>query len=273
VHPVLFHIGPLVVPTYGVLAALGVLLALGLLMRTAHLAGVNPNQLWNLCILSLFVALIGSRAVLIVLNWTVVRTHPAWLLGLAMVHHPLLAGIGAAFGLAAAVPYAHTQHLSLRPTLDALAAPLALALACEQLGALLSGSGYGTETAAPWAIVYTHPFAARWSGTPLFVPVHPVQAYAAVSFLAIAVGLWLWMPHQRQAGDSGGIALLALGGAIFFTEFFRDPEGRGSLLNGALNGPQIASVLLVLIGAVLLRERKRPAAPAPFPGNLEVPHE
>jgi phosphatidylglycerol:prolipoprotein diacylglycerol transferase len=273
VYPVFFHVGPIVVPSYGVLAALGVLLALGLLMRTAQLAGVNPNQLWNLCILSLFVALIGSRALLIVLNWTVVRTHPAWLLGLAMVHHPLLAAIGAVFGLAAALPYARAQHLPLRPTLDALAAPLALALACEQLGALLSGSGYGSETAVSWAVVYTHPFAARWSGTPLFVPVHPVQAYAAVAFLVIAIALWLWMPHEHQRGDCGGIALLALGVAIFFTEFFRDPEGRGSLLKGALNGPQLASVLLVLIGAVLLREHKKPAAPVPFPGNLEVPHE
>jgi phosphatidylglycerol---prolipoprotein diacylglyceryl transferase len=272
VYPVLFHVGPIVVPSYGVLAALGALLALGLLMCTARLVGINPNQLWNLCILSLFAALIGSRALLIVLNWTVVRAHPAWLLGLAMVNHPLLAAIGAVFAIAAAVPYARAQRLPLWPTLDALAAPLSLALACEQVGALLAGSGYGSETAAPWAVVYTHPFAARWSGTPLFVPVHPVQTYAAVAFLLIAIAVWLWMPHQQQPGDSGGIALIAMGVTIFFTEFFRDPEGRGSLLNGAFNGPQAASVLLVLTGAVLLRDRK-PTATALLPGNLEVPHE
>jgi len=273
VYPVLFHLGPVVVPSYGVLAALGLLLALGLLMRTAHLAGINPNQLWNLCILSLFAALIGSRALLIVLNWTVVRTHPAWLLSLAMVHHPLLAAIGSVFALAAAVPYARAQHLHLRPTLDALAAPLALALACEQVGALLSGAGYGVATTVPWAVVYTQPFAARWSGTPLFVSVHPVQAYAAIAFLLISIALWLWMPHQRQPGDGGGVALLALGAAIFFTEFFRDPEGRGSLLNGALNGPQAASVFLVLTGAALLREQRRFTTVLPASARAEITHE
>ena len=103
-HPVLFHLGPVVVPSYGVLAALGVLLALMLLLRTARMVGLNPNQLWNLCIVALFAALAGSRVLLVVLNWTVVRSHPAWLLGLAMVHHPLLAGIGAVFALAAALP-------------------------------------------------------------------------------------------------------------------------------------------------------------------------
>lgn len=263
-HPVLIQIGPVVVPSYGVMAALGVLLALALLLRTARLAGLNPNPLWNLCIVALFAALVGSRFLLLVLNWSVVRIHPAWLLGLAMVHHPLLASIGAAFALAVAIPYARSQHLPLRSTMDALAAPVALALACEQVGALLSGAGYGTETDLRWAVVYTSPFAMRWSGAPLFDPVHPVQAYAACAFLAIAVGLLLWMPSRRHAGDIAGVALLASGAAIYLTELFRDPEGRGSFFHGALDGPQIASIALVLLGGFFLLDRKAaPVPPAP----------
>jgi phosphatidylglycerol:prolipoprotein diacylglycerol transferase len=256
VYPVLFHIGRILVPAYGVMAALGVLLALTLLLRTAPTAGVNPNQLWNLCILALFAALAGSRILLVVLNWTVVRSHPAWLLGLAMVHHPLLAGAGAVFALAAAVPYARWQHLPLGPASDALAPPLALALASEQIGALFSGAGFGTETTVHWAVVYTHPLTARWSGAPLFVPVHPVQAYAAFAFLAIAIALFLWLPHRRQQGEVAGIGLLGAGTAIYFTEFWRDPEGRGSLFNGALDSPQIAAIALVLIGTLALRHRE-----------------
>ncbi len=71
-------------------------------------------------------------------------------------------------------------------------------------------SGYGTETSARWAVVYTHPLAARWSGTPLFVPVHPVQAYAALAFLAISVSLFLWTPHRRQRGEVAGMVFLRL---------------------------------------------------------------
>jgi phosphatidylglycerol---prolipoprotein diacylglyceryl transferase len=258
VHPVFFHIGPILVPSYGVMAALGILLALTLLLRTARIAGVNPNQLWNLSIVALFAALAGSRILLVVLNWTVVRSHPAWLLGLAMVHHPLLAGAGAVFALAAAVPYALWQRLPLAPTADALAPPLALALACEQIGALLAGSGYGTETTARWAVVYTHPLAARWSGAPLFIPVHPVQAYAAFAFMAIFLVLFFGMPHRRQPGDVAGIGLLAAGAAIYFTEFWRDPEGRGSVFNGLLDGPQIAALFFVVTGALALRQRPSP---------------
>ena len=268
-HPVLFHIGPILIPSYGALAALGVLLALALVLKTARIAAVNPNQLWNLCILALLAALAGSRILLVLLNFTAVRSHPFWLLALAMIHHPLLAAIGTLIALAAAWFYAVSQRMPLRPTADALAAPVALGLALEQAGALLAGSGYGTETDARWAIVYTDPLAARWSGAPLFVTVHPVQAYAAAAFLAISIALLIWMPHRPRPGDVAGAFLMMAGTAIYITEFFRDPEGRGSLLRGALDGPQIAAVVLLLAGALVLLQRgNRPAAAAP----VEAPH-
>ena len=255
-YPVLFHIGSLIVPSYGVMNALGILLVLALLLPTSRAAGVNPGQLWNLAILAFFAALVGSRLLLVALNWTVVRAHPAWLLDLAMVHHPLLVGVGALCALAVAIPYARSKQLPLWNTADALAPPLMLGAACEQWGQLLSGSGYGTEASVPWAVTYTHPLAARWSGTPLFVPLHPVQAYAAIAFLFLAAALMLCLPHRAQPGDICGLALMAAGTAVYFTEFWRDPEGRGSILRGAIDIPQIVAVASVLAGACVLLDRK-----------------
>ena len=259
-HPVLFHIGSILIPSYGVLAAVGVLLALALALRTAPLAGIPANHLWNIYIVALFAAIGGSRLVLVILNWTIVRSHPAWLLGLAMIHHPLLTAIGAVIALAVAVPYALTQHMPLRNTADALAAPLALGLAFEQIGALLSGAGFGTPSTAPWAITYTHPLAARWSGAPLLVPVHPAQAYAALAFFLIAVCLWIALPRRRQPGDIAGLFLLAAGAAVYFTEFFRDPEGRGAILQGIIDAPQIVAIAFVLAGSILLRQHAAPSS-------------
>ena len=53
---------------------------------------------------------------------------------------------------------------------------------------------------------------------PLFDPVHPVQAYAACAFLVIASGLLLGMGRRRRAGDTAGIALMAIGVAVYLTE-------------------------------------------------------
>ena len=269
-HPVLFHIGALLIPSYGAAAALGVLLALALALRTARIAGLNPGQVWNLCIVALFAAVVGSRLLLVVVNFAALRSHPAWLLGLAMIHHPLLGAAAACLGLAVSAIYVRRHRMPVWTTADALAAPLALGLAFEQFGALLAGAGYGTETAVRWAVIYTHPLAARWSGAPLGVPLHPVQGYAALAFLLIAVLLTVWLPRRRQQGDLAGIWLLATGVTVFITEFWRDPEGRGAVLGGALDGPQVAGVLLVLAGALVLRERKSRGTGTP---SLETKNE
>jgi phosphatidylglycerol:prolipoprotein diacylglycerol transferase len=261
VYPVLFHIGAILIPAYGASAAVGVLLALFLAQRTARIVCIDAGKVWNLCVLALLAALVGSRLLLVALNWSDLRLHPMWMLGLAMIHHPLLAAFGALAAALAGILYGRWQRLPLWTTADALAAPVALGLALEQLGALLAGSGYGIEAsgiAAHWAVTYTHPLAVRWSGAPLDVPVHPVQAYAALAFLTLAMLLVFWLPRRRQQGDILGLLLLGAGVAVFITEFWRDPEGRGALLHGALNGPQAAAVALVLAGGLVLLERKMP---------------
>jgi len=258
VHPVLFHIGSILIPSYGAITAFGVLVALALTQRTARMVRVDAAKVWNLCILSLFAALAAARLLLVAANWNALRLHPAWLLGLAMVHHPLLAGTGAVAGFGCAAWYAHRAKLPWRATADALAPPLAAGLAFEQIGALAAGSGYGID-AGPrvgWAIIYTNPLAAIWSGTPLGVPLHPVQAYAALAFLALAILLWVWLPLQRRVGDVAGLWLMGAGVAIFLTELWRDRVGRGSLFHGAIDGPQIAAVFLVFAGALVVREHK-----------------
>ncbi len=259
VHPVLFHLGSILIPSYGAVTALGVLLSLFLAQRTAHTMGLDPGKIWNLCVIALFAALAGSRLLLIALNWSALRLHPSWMLTLAMIHHPLLGAFGALAAAGSAVLYGRGQRLPLWSTADSLAAPVALGLAFEQLGALLAGSGYGTETAARWAVTYTDPLAARWSGAPLGVALHPVQAYAALGFLALSIFLLIWLPYRRQTGDVAGLLLLGAGVLVFITEFWRDSEGRGAVLGGALDGPQCAAILLVMAGGLVLLEHAGPA--------------
>ncbi len=274
-HPVLFHIGSLVIPSYGACAALGVLLALLLVLRTARIAGRNTNldsgKVWNLCVLSLFAALAAARLLLVVVNWSALRLHPAWLLGLAMVHHPLLAATGALAAAACAFWYARRSKLPLAATADALASPLALSLAFEQLGAFAAGSGYGVEAESSlrWTVTYTNPLASLWSGVPLGVPLYPVQLYAAFAFLALAMLLLAWLPFERRKGDVAGLGLMGSAFVLYITELWRDPEGRGALLHGAIDGPQIAAILLVIAGAFVLRDRKsaQPSAENAQPAN------
>jgi len=256
VHPVLFHFGSFIIPSYGALGALGVLLGLSLAQRTARLAEVNQGLIWNLCVVALFSALIAQRLLLVVLNWSEIRNHPLWMLALSFIHHPLLSSAGIVVGVVVAGLYALRRKLNLRTTADALAAPIALGLAVEQVATLLVGSGYGTEAAVPWAVIYTDPLAARWSGTPLGIALHPVQAYAAVAFLTLSILLLVWLPARKRQGDVAGAFLVGSGVAIFVTEFWRDPLGRCEFFSGAIDGPQLAAIVLVVLGALVLMERK-----------------
>ena len=266
-HPVLFKFGAIQISSYGALAAAGVFVVLLLAQRTARSAGVNLAHMWNVCVIALFTALVGSRILLAALNWRELKAHPMWMLGLATIHSPWLGGAGILVGAAAAFAYMRWQHMPPMATMDAVAAPFTIGLALEQVGALLAGAGYGTDTSVRWAVVYTHPLAQRWSGTPLGIPLHPVQAYAALAYATLAILLLIWLPMRRQAGDVAGAALVGIGASVYITEFWRDPEGRGQLLHGALDLPQVGAIVLVLLGGWLLRER------TPTPQEGTIAHE
>jgi len=257
-HPVLFQIGSLLVPSYGACAALGVLLALALAQSTARRAGLASElalrHAWNMLVLAVFASLATSRLLLVAMNLSDLRRHPAWLLAVAMVHHPLLSAVGAAGAAVAIVWYARWARLPLAAVADCLAAPVALGMAAEQVGALLAGSDFGRDALSPaaWTVTYTSPLAAHWSGTPLGVPLYPVQAYAALGALllaAICLG-WMFLAHRR--GDVAGIWLVGAGSLLFVTEIYRDWEGRGVLLAGRVDIPQLVGLGMVVCGGLLL---------------------
>jgi phosphatidylglycerol:prolipoprotein diacylglycerol transferase len=262
-HPVLFQIGSLLVPSYGACAALGVLLALGLAQLTAKRTGLDPSHAprhaWNMLVLAVFAALAASRLLLVAMNLSDLRMHPRWLLAVAMVHHPLLAAVGVASGVIAVIWYALWTKLPLRVVADCLAAPISLAMAAEQFGTLLAGSDYGRATSAAWAVTYSSPLAARWSGTPLGIPLYPVQAYAAIGALLLAAVVYGWLFLPRRSGDAAGVALVGVGALLFVTEIFRDWEGRGALLNGLVDIPQLVGLGLVLLGGSTLLDWRRKA--------------
>jgi phosphatidylglycerol:prolipoprotein diacylglycerol transferase len=256
-HPVLFQIGSLVVPSYGACAALGVLLALWLAQATARRVGHDPRHAWNMLVLAVFASIVASRMVLIAMNLSDLRKHPSWLLAIAMVHHPLLAALGVAGGVCAVVGYARWAKLPLWAVADCLAAPVSLGLAAEQVGALLAGSDFGRDSASSsvfGAVTYSSGLAARWSGTPLGIPLYPVQAYAAVGALLLAgiAFFWLYLPHSK--GDVTGVWLLGAGMLLFVTEIFRDWEGRGVVLAGLADIPQLVGLGMVLLGGALLMD-------------------
>ena len=254
-HPLLFHFGHVLIPSYGVLVALAVLAALVISLWTARRLKLDGNAVWNMGVLAVFTALISARLLLILVNFHDFRRYPLWLLGLAMIPNNIFAILGVVAGGIAALLYAHRARLPWLPLADCLALALAFGHAIERMGCFLAGTDFGSPATVSWAVVYRNKLAGIWSGTPLGVPLHPVQLYeAGIELILGAILLWR-LPRRAQDGELAWIWLFAAGLAHFLCELFRGDTGRMELFGGFLTLTQLFAVYMVLAGGLLLRKR------------------
>ena len=106
-----------------------------------------------------------------------------------------------------------------------------------------------------WAVTYTNPLAARWSGTPLGIPLHPVQVYAATGFLTLSILLLVWLPARRQQGDMAGIGLLGMARWCSSPSCGAIRKGAARCWVACWMGRKVAA-MLVLVGGLMLLERR-----------------
>jgi phosphatidylglycerol:prolipoprotein diacylglycerol transferase len=267
-YPRLLHVGPFVLPTYGGMVALALVAAFFLATRTARRMGLHADRVWNLCILVTLTALLGARAIYLVMHWSSFREAPAWILGVSVFRSPASWYGGLALAGAAGLIYLRAARLPLRATLDALAAPLALGGAIANLGALLAGQDFGTASDLPWAVTYRSRLASLWYGTPLGAPLHPVQAYLALAELALFAGLVVWLTRRwprgaaqsadgsapvipGQAGELFAVWLFVEGLARFFADMLRPTGARTWMAGGVMSVTQCVAAGMVVTAAVL----------------------
>ena len=258
-HPELFRIGSLGVPTYGVLLATGFVLALWLLRKRAPRFGVSPDDAADLGIWVLLGGLVGAKLLLIFVEggryfaswaglWELLRSGGVFYGGL----------IGA---LLVAVVFLRRKGMSFLDVADAAAPSVALGQAIGRLGCFAAGCCWGRECHLPWAVTFTSPVAERNVGVPLGVPLHPVQLYEAAGTFVL-FGLLLLLEKRRYRGQTfarylGGYALLR--GTL---EFLRgDP--RGSVLDLVSTSQLIA--IVGLLAALAIAGAGRGAAPSAPP--------
>lgn len=256
-HPRLFYFGHIAIPTYGVLTAIALIAALALAMQIAKRLVLDPNKVWNLGLLTILTALLGSRLLLILLHPQDFLAHPFWMLGLVTVRSQGIFYGSIALAICACIGYMFAAALPLRRTLDCLAPAVTLGLAIQCLGAFAAGSDFGTPTSKPWGVVYKHGLATLWSGTPLGVQLHPVQIYEAVLLLALFGALLFWLPRRQGDGDIAGTFLFSYGLILYFLDFYRGD--RSFLFHETLSVTQFVTVIITFAGAALLIRRK-PAA-------------
>jgi phosphatidylglycerol---prolipoprotein diacylglyceryl transferase len=265
-HPILFHVGPLTIYSYGVLVAAGVLIGLWYARRQAPHAGLNPDLVWNLGIYMILVALLLAKVWLVVASWDYYIAHPAEIFSLQTFQSGGTFYGGILGAVLTIILYTHFQKMPLLPVLDTIGAAVPLGHVVGRLGCFAAGCCYGKPTSLPWSVTFTNEAAERIAGTPLGVHLHPTQLYeAAVEMLNFIFLVWLGR-RQTFKGQIIGTYFLLYGFERGTIEFFRGDPGRTMLFHGAISLMQIVSVGLILAGAFLWWRGLRGAAPI-LPAN------
>jgi phosphatidylglycerol:prolipoprotein diacylglycerol transferase len=242
-HPTLFHLGHLAVPTEGVLVAFGLLAGLQLACLLAPRRGLDPDRLWNLGLAALLTLFLGERMLVIAFNLRDFIEHPFWMLGLAVVRDERYFYGGVLLAICAGAGYILAWRLPWRSVLDTLAPGAGLALACLSFGALAAGTDLGRPTTAAWGLTYTSRIAS--------MPLIPTALYAGLLHLVLAAcAVWLCR-RERQAGTAATFWLFTAGLGTVLIEQLRYPTPAETLVTGAFTPSQSLGVLAILCAATI----------------------
>ena len=257
------NVGPLVMPTYGILLVLGMLAGLWIVTRQARKAGLVPDTISDMAVYAIIAGLIGAKVLLLVVEWPFYSRNPRELLSLfqsgGVFYGGLLGAIPVAFW------YARRHRLDGWKTADVLAPGVVVGQAVGRLGCFMAGCCYGRPSGVPWAVTFTDLYANRNVGTPLDTPLHPTQIYESLACFLI-LGVLLWMAPRKRFHGQVVLAYVSLYAvARFVIEMFRGDAIRGFVFGGRLSTSQAIAIAMVVAAALVLpylarRKRVAPAA-------------
>ena len=255
--PILFHLGPIPVPSYGVFAAIALVVAMLAVRKVAAIENRDPQETMDTMFWSIMVGLVGARVLEAAINWERYFATPG---GLRL----LVFSTGVFFGgLVSALAFGawrfHRTGLPVLQGLDILAPVAAITEAVGRWGCFLSGCCWGTPTDLPWAVTFPAVAQHLHRGLP-GVPLHPTQIYFSLNgFLLLGIVVWVYA-RKRFHGQviTVFVALYAI--SRFLLEYVRGDAERGFVLGGLLSTSQLVALGLfvaAVAGYVALDRRHR----------------
>ena len=251
------HLGPITLPTFGLMVALAMLSAYFVLRADFSRRGLGSDSS-AASLAELFIAVPCVCGIIGAKLYHVLQT-PADLVadpwGQIFSRYGLAWFGGLIGGCAAWIVLTRIHRIPLLVSLDAGSPAAALGYGIGRLGCLLSGDGdYGVPTTLPWGMSFPNGL------VPTTQRVHPTPAYELFGAIVITYVLWrlgarqtraTGAAHQRTTTLAPGAVfasyLVLTGLARFLVEFIRiNPRSFLGFTNA-----QTASVVSMLFGAAL----------------------
>ena len=249
-RPVLFKIGKLSIPGYGLMIALGFVIALLVGGYRAKKKGLDAEAVIDLAIIAILTGFLGAKLLYIIISFREFLESPAVFLKTSgfVVYGGIISGV------LCCMLYCRIKKLKFLDYFDLVMPEVAIAQGFGRIGCFLAGCCYGRETDAAWGITFPAD-----SMAPSGVKLIPTQLMSAVGDFVIAAVLIvvadvLVKKIKLVSGDIGCLYVWMYGIGRFFIEFLRN-DFRGSV--GPFSTSQFISLFAVAGGVVLCYVNRR----------------
>jgi phosphatidylglycerol:prolipoprotein diacylglycerol transferase len=256
------HLGPIQLPTFGLMVALALITAAYVLQADFDRRGMNADAFTMITIAGLL-GILGAKLYHLLETPAEFFADP---LPLLLSRYGFAWFGGFLGGFWALLLMGWRAKLPVREFLDACSPAASFGYAIGRIGCFLSGDGdYGKPTSLPWGmsfpngVVPTTQTCVQW-GSPADCRVHPAPLYELLVWSAIGWLLWRLgariLRDPRRSGEIFCYYLILTGVARFLVEIIRiNPPWILGLSNA-----QVASAISVIGGLILLVFLKRASA-------------
>ena len=265
VYPFIIHLGPLEITGYGLMLMVAFLTGGWLIARQLRENNLREDYAADMVAAAVVGGIIGAKL------WYVALTRDP---GALFSRGGLVWYGGFIGGALAVILNSWRLRVPLRWTMQLAAPALAAAYALGRVGCFLVNDDYGQPTNLPWGVKFPngsppstaanlHAFGVTLSpglDPSTVMTVHPTQLYEVAAMLVAFAVLWVLRKKGRPVGWLFGIYLVFAGIERFLVEIVRAKDDR---LLGPFTVAQLASVILVALGALLMVIWRRGPSPAP----------
>ena len=239
-------IGDFEIYWYGLIIGIGLILAMIYGIFENRKVGLSSDDLFNMLLISLPVAIICARLYYVIFSWDMYRDN---LWNIFDIRGGGLAIYGCVIGVAISVwLYCHKKKLKLGIVLDILAIGLLIGQSIGRWGNFVNGEAFGTTTTLPWSMTV------KSDGKIIGELVHPTFLYESL-WNAVGIAVLLFYKRIKKFNGElfcGYLVWYGLGRAII--EGLRSD----SLYIGVFRVSQLLALGCFLVGiCIIFYKRKK----------------
>ncbi|MDR3364791.1 MAG: prolipoprotein diacylglyceryl transferase [Clostridiales Family XIII bacterium] len=247
-----FAIGSFDVMWYGILVALGIVCGfLVVHYRAPKYHNISPDRTFNLLIIILITALVGTRAYYVIFEWEYYAANPGQILnfragGLA-IHGGLI------FGCLMALLLSRLWHEKFFNIVDVFFVGIPLGQAIGRWGNFFNSEAHGVHTDLPWSVIVNGD------------AVHPTFLYESIWCFILVLILWKVDNKRKFAGQTFLLYCILYSIERYFVEGLRTDSLIAHFPWGDYRQAQALSIIVIICAAIvyilLYRKSKRAGFP------------